>query len=144
MRNRRRAASLAHALAAALLAMVGLATVPAAATAAPLIAAFEHYVPGQGFDIGLINATTGASIAVPSGVNTDKDEFHPALTPNGRVLVFTRATLVAQPDGDVVPPATREAILKDRQTGDPSPPPTSWAAAAREVRARPSCRQAVS
>jgi WD40 repeat protein len=89
----------------------------ASAAATPVIAAYERYVPGSGFDIGLINAQTGASLVIPGAVNTTADEFHPALTPNGRFLVFTRATLVPQVDGDVVPPASRQVLMLDRQTG---------------------------
>jgi hypothetical protein len=60
-------------------------------------------------------------------VNTAADEFHPALTPDGRFLVFTRATLVSQPDGDVVPPASRELLMLDRQSGGALRPPFSVA-----------------
>jgi hypothetical protein len=89
----------------------------ASAAATPVIAAYEKYVPGNGFDIGLVNAATGATLLVPTAVNTAADEFHPALTPDGRYLVFTRTTLAPQPDGDVVPPAARSVVMVDRQTG---------------------------
>ena len=75
-----------------------------ASAATPVIAAFERYVPGSGFDIGLVNAQTGRTLVVPSSVNTAADEFHPALTPDGRFLVFTRATLVSQPDATLFRP----------------------------------------
>ena len=107
----------------ALLATLVLAGPASAAT--PVIAAFEKYVPGSGFDIGLVNAQTGRTLLVPSSVNTAADEFHPALTPDGRFLVFTRATLVSQPDGDVVPPASRELLMLDRQSGGALRPPFS-------------------
>jgi WD40-like Beta Propeller Repeat len=112
----RRAATLALALAALLL--------PAghASAVTPMVAAFDQYVSGKGFDIGLVNTATGRSLVVPGSVNTTADEFHPALTPDGRFLVFTRTTLVPQPDGDVVPPATRNVLMLDRQTGQIRPP----------------------
>ena len=89
----------------------------ASAAATPQIAAYERYVSGNGFDIGLVNAATGQTLAVPAAVNSAADEYHPALTPDGRYLVFTRTTLTPQPDGDVVPPADRRALILDRQTG---------------------------
>jgi hypothetical protein len=103
---------------AGLLATVAVMPAALASTAdAATIAAFDRYVSGKGFEIGMVNAATGASIAVPSGVNTNADEFHPALTPDGRYLVFTRATLQSQPDGDIVPPEQRQLLMVDRQTG---------------------------
>ncbi len=107
----------ARAAAAALVTGVAFAAAPAAAPAEPLIAAFERYNGANGFDIGLVNTATGTSVFVSGGVNSAADEFHPALTPDGRYLVFTRTALVGQPDGDVVPPATRELLMLDRQTG---------------------------
>jgi hypothetical protein len=100
---------------AALAATLVLAAQASAVT--PMVAAYDQYVVGKGFDIGLVNTATGRSLVVPGSVNTTADEFHPALTPDGRFLVFTRATLVPQPDGDVVPPASRVALMLDRQTG---------------------------
>jgi hypothetical protein len=104
--------------------MIGLAALAAtlalagqASAVTPMVAAYDHYVVGKGFEIGLVNTATGRSLVVPSSVNTTADEFHPALTPDGRLLVFTRTTLVPQPDGDVVPPATRNVLMLDRQTG---------------------------
>ena len=99
------------------LAAAAPAALPASADAAATIAAFDRYVSGSGFEIGMVNPATGASIAVPAGVNTNADEFHPALTPDGRYLVFTRATLQPQPDGDIVPPEQRQLLMVDRQTG---------------------------
>ncbi len=43
------------------------------------------------FDIALLNATTGAKLSLPAGVNTSTaDEFHPSLTPDGKLLAFER------------------------------------------------------
>jgi WD40-like Beta Propeller Repeat len=105
-----------------LTALAGLAgavalAAPSSASAAGLIAAYEQHVPGSGFDIKLLNAGTGGALAVPAGVNTAADEFHPTLTPDGRYLVFVRAQLQPQLDGDIVPPAERGVFMADRQTG---------------------------
>ena len=89
----------------------------APAPASALVAAFERHTGSNGFDIGLVDTVTGRSLVVPSSVNTTADEFHPALSPDGRYLVFSRTTLVPQPDGDVVPPAARQVLMLDRRTG---------------------------
>jgi hypothetical protein len=91
--------------------------VPATASAAGLIAAYEEYVTGQGFEIRIVNAATGAQIAVPAGVNTPDDELHPALSADRRSLVFTRMKLLPKLNGDIVPPAQRSIMWIDRQTG---------------------------
>ena len=48
---------------------------PVTASAAGLIAAYEQYVTGQGFDIRMVNAATGTQISVPAGVNTPDDDI---------------------------------------------------------------------
>ncbi len=108
--RRRLVAGLAIGAAAAALA-------PATADAAGLVAAYDRYVPGNGFEIGLVNVSTGATVSVPTGVNTTADELHPALSPDGRYLVFMRTTLQPKLNGDIVPPADRTLLLLDRQTG---------------------------
>ena len=95
----------------------GFLLAPATASAAGLIAAYEQYVTGKGFEIRLVNAATGTQIAVPAGVNTNDDELHPALSADGRSLVFTRMRLQPKLNGDIVPPAERSLIWVDRQTG---------------------------
>lgn len=91
--------------------------VPATASAAGLIAAYEQYVTGKGFEIRIVNAATGAQLAVPAGVNTADDELHPALSADGRSLVFTRMRLLPKLNGDIVPPAERSLIWVRRDTG---------------------------
>ena len=91
-----------------------LALAPSA-SAAELQAAYEHYVPGQGFQIGLINAATGAARPLPAGVNTTDDELHPALSPDGRWLVFTRMRILPKLDGTFVVPTDRNLVLVDLQ-----------------------------
>jgi hypothetical protein len=90
---------------------------PASASAAGLIAAYDRYVTGSGFQIGLVNAATGAAIALPAGVNTTDDELHPTLSPDGRYLVFMRTKLLPKLNGDIVPPDARTLFIADRQTG---------------------------
>lgn len=97
--------------------VAALACAPASASAAGLIAAYDRYVTGQGFEIGLVNAATGAAIALPAGVNTTDDELHPTLTPDGRYLVFMRTKLLPKLNGDIVPPASRTLFVVDRQAG---------------------------
>jgi hypothetical protein len=87
------------------------------ADAAGLVAAYDRYVSGQGFEIRLVNVSTGAAVTVPAGVNTADDELHPALSANGRFLVFTRMKLQPKLNGDIVPPALRTLQWVDRQTG---------------------------
>jgi hypothetical protein len=99
------------------MAAVAAALAPGTASAAGLIAAYERYQPGKGFEIGLINAQTGAAITLPAGVNTTADELHPALSRDGRLLVFERMTLLPNLSGDFLPPEQRTMHRLDRQTG---------------------------
>jgi hypothetical protein len=101
---------------------ISLVAAAEASAATSLIAAYDHYVSGQGFQIGLVDVGTGQSIAVPAGVNTTQDEIHPALTPDGRFLVFTRMQLQPQLNGDVVPPSERTLVMVDRSTGQSGEP----------------------
>ena len=110
--NRRRLATLA-AGAALLLA----AALPASAPAAGLVAAYDRYETGKGFEIGLANASTGTKLTVPAGVNTAADELHPALSVDGRYMLFERMQLLPKLNGDIVPPAERTVLMLDRQTG---------------------------
>src|SRR5205085_9907007 len=100
------------------LAIMGFAAPAAASGATSLIAAYDKYVPGDGFDIKLVDIGTGLEIPLPAGVNTTADEIHPAMTPAGRFLVFTRMQLDPQPNGDVVPPSGRTLVMVDRSSGD--------------------------
>ena len=90
---------------------------PVTASAAGLIAAYEQYVTGKGFEIKIVNAATGTQISVSAGVNTADDELHPALSGDGRYLVFTRMKLQPKLNGDIVPPTVRTLQWVDRQTG---------------------------
>jgi WD40-like Beta Propeller Repeat len=113
--NWRRGWAAAAGIAIAACAAAGLA--PAPAGAAGLIAAYDRYEPARGFDLGLVNVSTGQRPSLPTGVNTTDDELHPALSPDGRYLVFMRVKLVPKLNGDIVPPAERSLLRLDRQTG---------------------------
>jgi hypothetical protein len=110
--NRRRLVTLAAAAALAL-----AAALPANAGGAGLIAAFDRYETGKGFEIGLANASTGTRLTVPAGVNTAADELHPALSSDGRYMLFARMQLLPKLNGDIVPPTERTLFMLDRQTG---------------------------
>jgi hypothetical protein len=92
-------------LAAALVAVA----LPAVAHA-NIIAALE--VPAGGtrtdLDLALYDATTGNRLSLPAGVNTTDDEFHPSVTPDGRLLTFERSNPQA---------GTVRIIIADRSTG---------------------------
>lgn len=111
-RNRRRLVTLAAAAA-----LILTAALPASAPAAGLIAAYDRYATGKGFEIGLANASTGTKLTVPAGVNTAADELHPALSSDGRYMLFERMQLLPKLNGDIVPPAGRTLFMLDRQTG---------------------------
>jgi hypothetical protein len=99
---------------------IGLATgiaAPASAPAAGLIAAYDRYEPGKGFEIGLANLSTGGKLTLPAGVNTADDELHPGLSTDGRYLLWVRMRLLPKLNGDIVPPAERTLFMLDRQTG---------------------------
>ncbi|MFN8130073.1 MAG: hypothetical protein U0R70_00845 [Solirubrobacteraceae bacterium] len=97
--------------------LIALAGAGPARGATSLIAAYDTYVSGKGFQIGLVDLGTGAPITVPAGVNTAADELHPALSADGRYLVFSRMQLQPQLNGNVIPPADRTVELVDRVTG---------------------------
>jgi WD40 repeat protein len=75
----------------ALIATLALAVVPQAARA-DVFAASEGRLTGRlDLDILLVNASTGAQLALPAGLNTTTaDELHPSLSADGRRMVFER------------------------------------------------------
>jgi hypothetical protein len=97
--------------------LAAAAAAPATAPAAGLVAAFDQYEPGKGFEIGLLNASTGARLAIPAGVNTPDDELHPGLSTDGRYLVWVRMRLLPKLNGDIPVPSERTLFMLDRQTG---------------------------
>jgi WD40-like Beta Propeller Repeat len=94
-----------------------VAVAPARASGAALIAAYDRYEVGQGFQIGMVNVSTGAAISLPAGVNTAADEIHPTLSKDGRFLWFSRLQLQPTPQGDVIPPEAKSLVRLDRNTG---------------------------
>src|SRR4051794_23004821 len=99
------------------LATLAVALLAPAQASAALIAAYDKYVPGKGFEIGMVNVSTGAAITLPSGVNTTADEIHPTLSANGRFLWFARTQLQPTLSGNVVPPDARSLVRVDRNSG---------------------------
>ena len=97
---------------------VAAGVAPAGAQAAGLVAAYDRYVTGQGFEIGLVNASTGARLSLPAGVNTTDDELHPSLSIDGRYLVWVRMRLLPKLNGDIAVPSERTVLMLDRQTND--------------------------
>jgi WD40-like Beta Propeller Repeat len=93
-----------------------LALAPAA-RANELEFAYDYYQPGQGFQIGL-RSQDGTSLPLPAGVNTADDELHPALSLDGRFLVFTRMKLLPKLNGDIPVPAQRSLVWVDLPTGE--------------------------
>jgi hypothetical protein len=72
--------------------MAAVCALSAGAARADVFAAVEVHAPGlrSDFDIEIVNASTGAVIPLPAGVNTTADELHPSITSDGSVLTFER------------------------------------------------------
>ena len=60
---------------------------------APIVAPGHHDI-----DVGLIDLSTGASVALPAGVNTPAIENHPSISTDGTRLAFERVDLAAGTD----------------------------------------------
>jgi WD40-like Beta Propeller Repeat len=75
----------------ALIATLALALAPQAARA-DVFAASEGFLGGRAdLDILLVNASTGAEVTLPAGLNTTgADELHPSLSADGSKMVFER------------------------------------------------------
>ena len=98
-------------------AVAAAAAAPAGAPAAGLIASYDRYETGKGFEIALLNASTGTRLTLPAGVNTTDDELHPSLSVDGRYLVWMRTRLLPKLNGDIPVPSERTLLMLDRQTG---------------------------
>lgn len=94
----------------AVFASVALMLAIGAPADANIIAAVEQPAGGSrtDLDIGLYDATTGAKLSLPAGVNTTDDELHPSLTRDGRLLVFERSSPTA---------GTHRIVLVNTSTG---------------------------
>lgn len=75
------------------LAGVAAALLAPAAARADIFAAVQVAAPPPrtDFDIAVLNASTGARVALPAGTNTTADETHPSITIDGRRLAFERS-----------------------------------------------------
>ena len=64
-----------------------------AAARADIFAAVQVAAPAPrtDFDIAVLNASTGARLALPAGTNTTANETHPTITIDGRRLAFQRS-----------------------------------------------------
>ena len=96
------------------LAAIGLAF-PATGQA-DLLAAYERVVTGAQLDIALVNASTGAAVALPAGVNTAAREFHPSLSPDAKRLTFVRQTFELRGSDQILQAVNRIHVV-DLRTG---------------------------
>jgi WD40-like Beta Propeller Repeat len=74
------------------LAIVAGALLTAAPAHADVFAAVD-VAPGGGrhdLDVAVMNASTGARVALPAGTNTTADELHPTISTDGQRLTFMR------------------------------------------------------
>lgn len=75
---------------AAVAAAIAASLAAVAPARADVIATFDGSAVGPS-SVFVVNATTGARLSAPPGVNEPgADEFHPSLSPDGRFLVFER------------------------------------------------------
>src|SRR4051794_25719064 len=98
-----------------LLAAIGL--VFPATVHADLLAAYERVTTGAQLDIALVNASTGAAVALPPGVNTTAREFHPSLSPDARRLTFVRQTFELRGSDQILQAVNRIHVV-DLRSGD--------------------------
>ncbi len=78
---------------------------------ADIFAAVGVTGPGATPDVAVMNATTGARLSLPAGVNTTAEERHPSISTNGRRLTYVRLDPTA---------GTRRVIVTDLSTGQSS------------------------
>jgi hypothetical protein len=108
-------------LAIVLAATIGLAF--PATVQADLLAAYERVTTGAQLDIALVNAGTGAAVALPAGVNTSAREFHPSLSPDARRLTFVRQTFELRGSDQILQAVNRVHVV-DLRTGATLTPAT--------------------
>ena len=78
---------------------IALAVLVAAPAGADVFAVAPVVAPGHSdVDVGLIDASTDARLALPASVNTPADEDHPSISADGRRLAFERRSAAAGAD----------------------------------------------
>jgi hypothetical protein len=106
-------------------ALLILAAVPLLAAPAARADIFAVADGGNGTDIAAVNASTGATFALPATVNTAADESHPSISADGTKLVFqrddgaTRIIVATLPSGE-----TRDLFNVFEQSANPQTSPT--------------------
>ncbi|MGZ4226926.1 MAG: hypothetical protein ACXVFQ_16335 [Solirubrobacteraceae bacterium] len=82
---------------------LGVALWIAAPARADIFAVAPVVAPGHSdIDIGLLDLSTGTSLALPAGVNTTANENHPTISTDGRRLAFERRDHAAGTDRLIV------------------------------------------
>jgi hypothetical protein len=87
---------------------IALALLLPGAARADLLAAVQVTGPDGSADIAVMNAATGARLALPAGINTAAQELHPSIATDGKRLVFLRQDPAA---------GTTRVIVLDTTTG---------------------------
>ncbi len=78
---------------------VALAILVAAPARADIFAVAPIVAPGHSdIDVGLLDLSTGGSLALPAAVNTPAIETHPSISPDGKHLAFERVDSAAGTD----------------------------------------------
>jgi hypothetical protein len=77
------------------LGVAGVSVVVPAAARADVFAVTEAMNGSGNLDIVLLDASTGAALPLPAGINTAADELHPSISADGRRLTFERVDTVA-------------------------------------------------
>jgi hypothetical protein len=98
------------------IALAAAALLLPATARADLLAAYDRVTSAGQLDIALINASTGAPVALPAGVNTAAREFHPSLSPDARRLTFVRQTFERRGSDQILQAVNRIHVV-DLRTG---------------------------
>ena len=104
-------------------AIVAAALVLPAAAQADLLVTYDHVSTTGQLDIGLVNASTGQSVALPASVNTAAREFHPSLSPDGTLLTFVRQTFEQRGSDQILQAVNRIHVVNLRTGADVTPSP---------------------
>ncbi len=107
----------------------------APAARADVLVAYDHVVPGQGFDVAVRDLQQdGSPVTLPPGINTAANEFHPTLSGDGRLLAFERDTLANTPGPERPPIYNKQLVVVDLHAGRiVTPPPFQFSDALRQT-----------